>query len=42
LGPWRADEFIDTPNATSAAPVVMDAPVLRNGGQNFTVWLRHN
>lgn len=42
LGPWRADEFIDTPNATSAAPVVMDAPVLRSGGQNFTVWLRHH
>ena len=42
LGPWRADEFIDTPNATSAAPVVMDAPVLRNGGQDFTVWLRHH
>jgi hypothetical protein len=41
LGPWRADEFIDTPSATSAAPVVMDAPVLRNGGQDFGVWLRH-
>jgi hypothetical protein len=42
LGPWRADEFIDTPNATSAAPVVMSAPILRNGGQDFTVWLRHH
>ena len=42
MGPWRADEFIDTPNATSAAPVVMSAPVLRNDGQNFTVWLRHH
>ena len=42
LGPWRADEFIDTANATSAAPVVMSAPLLRNGGQDFSVWLRHH
>ena len=42
LGPWRADEFIDTPNATSATPVVMNAPFLHNGGQNFGVWLRHH
>ena len=42
LGPWRADEFIDTLDATSSAPVVMSAPFLHNGGQNFSVWLRHH
>jgi hypothetical protein len=42
LGPWRADEFIDTVNATASTPVVMSAPVLWNGGQNFSIWLRHN
>ena len=42
LGPWRADEFIDTLDATAYAPVVMSAPVLWNGGQNFGVWLRHH
>ncbi|MGZ6770596.1 MAG: hypothetical protein ACXVGK_10380 [Mycobacteriaceae bacterium] len=42
LGPWRADEFIDTLNATTSTPVVMSAPVLWDGGQNFGVWLRHH
>lgn len=41
LGPWRADEFTDTLDATAYAPVVMSAPILWNGGQNFGVWLRH-
>jgi hypothetical protein len=42
LGPWRADEFIDTPDATSSAPVMMSAPILWNGGQDFGVWLRNH
>jgi hypothetical protein len=42
LGPWRADEFIDTPNGTSSTPIVMNAPFLQNGGQSFSVWLRHH
>ena len=41
LGPWRAGELIDTMDATAGSPVVMSAPVLWNGGQNFGAWLRH-
>lgn len=42
LGPWRADEFIDTQHATSSTPAVMNAPFLHNGGQDFGVWLLHH
>ncbi len=41
LGPWTTSQFIDTTTGTAAGAVVMSAPVLWNGGQNFGVWLRH-
>ena len=41
LGPWHAAQFIDTLNATSSSPAVMNAPLLLHNGQDFDVWLRH-
>jgi hypothetical protein len=41
LGPWHAAQFIDTLDATAHSPVVMNAPVLQNNGQDFTVSLLH-
>jgi hypothetical protein len=40
LGPWQTSKDIETTTGTSASSVVMSPSTLRNGGQNFGVWLR--
>jgi hypothetical protein len=42
LGPWTTQWRIDTTDGTSTGAVVADASVLSNGGQDFSVWLRHH
>lgn len=42
LGPWATGGRIDTADGTPAGAVVADATVLANGGQDFSVWLRHH
>jgi hypothetical protein len=41
LGPWATSEYTDTTTGTAAGKIVMNAPVLWNGAQNFGAWLRH-
>jgi hypothetical protein len=41
MGPWATSEETDTTTGTAAGKIVMNAPVLWNGAQNFGVWLRH-
>jgi hypothetical protein len=41
LGPWAISQWIDTIDGTSAGAVVAGASVLSNGGQDFSIWLRH-
>ena len=42
LGPWATSERIDTTSGTPAGAVVMSASTLSaDGGQSFSVWLRH-
>jgi hypothetical protein len=40
-GMWATTRWIYTTDGTRAGAVVADASVLSNGGQDFTVWLRH-
>jgi hypothetical protein len=41
MGPWATSEYTDTTTGTAAGTIVMNAPVLWNGAQNFGAWLRH-
>ena len=41
MGPWATSEWTDTTTGTAAGKIVMNAPVLWNGAQNFDAWLRH-
>jgi hypothetical protein len=42
LGSWATSWWTDTTDGTHAGAVVADASVLTNGGQDFSVWLRHH
>jgi hypothetical protein len=41
LGPWTTSELIATTDGTASGEVLMSPSSLRDGGQNFGVWLRH-
>jgi hypothetical protein len=41
LGPWTTSKLIATTDGTATGEVLMSPSSLRNGGQNFGVWLRH-
>jgi hypothetical protein len=40
-GPWQLTQFIKTTDGFYTGAVVASPSALRNGGQNFSVWLRH-
>jgi hypothetical protein len=41
VGPWATSDWIDTTDGSASGAVVMSPTVLSNGGQHFSVWLRH-
>jgi hypothetical protein len=41
VGPWQTSKVIGTTTGTSTGTVVVSPSRLRNSGQNFGVWLRH-
>jgi hypothetical protein len=41
LGPWTTSKLIATTDGTASGEVLMSPSSLRDGGQNFGVWLRH-
>jgi hypothetical protein len=40
LGPWTTSKLIATTDGTASGEVLMSPSSLRDGGQNFGVWLR--
>jgi hypothetical protein len=41
IRPWVTSKLIDTTTGTASGQVLVSPSNLRNGGQNFGVWLRH-
>lgn len=41
-GPWQTSQSIKTTDGTATGTVVTSPSGLSNGGQNFSVWLRHH